>query len=145
MKELLLKLLMHPLPLRATLAKKIIEWFSPPLYLDKLNAGTVERPQYGYCIFEATKLARLLNYKKISVIEFGCAGGRGLLAAEMHIDEITKIFDVSIELYGFDAGTGLPAPRDYRDLPYYYQPSSFKMDQNTLQPKLKAAKLVLVM
>jgi hypothetical protein len=87
-------------------------------------------------------LARLLNYKKISVIEFGCAGGRGLLAAEMHINEITKIFDVSIELYGFDTGTGLPAPRDYRDLPYYYQPSSFKMDHNTLQPKLKAAKLV---
>jgi hypothetical protein len=142
MKELLLRLLMHPHPLRATISKKIIERFSRPSYVDKLKAGAIERPQYGYCIFEATRLARLLNYKKISVIEFGCAGGRGLLAAEMHINEIMKLFNVSIELYGFDTGTGLPAPRDYRDLPYYFQPGSFKMNHNTLREKLKTAELV---
>ena len=51
-------------------------------------------------------MASLLGYPKISVIEFGCGGGNGLLNAEMHINEVMKIFAVDIELYGFDSGSG---------------------------------------
>jgi hypothetical protein len=69
---------------------------------------------------EAAILASLLGYPKISVIEFGCGGGNGLLNAEMHINEVMKIFAVDIELYGFDCGSGLPSPRDYRDMPHYF-------------------------
>src|SRR5438309_99584 len=82
----------------------------------------------GCCIFQAAKLAWLLKYPRISVIEFGCGGGNGLLNAEMHITEVMKIFPVDIELYGFDMGSGLPQPRDYRDMPYYFQSGLYKMD-----------------
>ena len=81
----------------------------------------VERPHYGHCIFEAAQLAHRLALPRISVIEFGCGGGNGLLNAEMHCVEVAKIFpDVAFELYGFDTGDGLPPPiEDYRDFPHY--------------------------
>ena len=63
----------------------------------------------------------LLGYSRISALEFGCGGGNGLLNAEMHIKEVTKLFSVDIDLYGFDAGSGLPAPTDYRDMPHYFR------------------------
>ena len=96
-------------------------------------------PHYGYCIFQAN----LLNYPRISVIEFGCGGGNGLVTAEMHIREISKLFPVEIQLYGFDTGTGLPQPQDYRDMPHYFEPGFYKMDRQILEKKLTLGKLVI--
>ena len=67
------------------LSRKIIQRFSLFWYGDRLTICAVERPHYGHCIFEAAKLAARLNYPKISVVEFGCGGGNGLLNAEMNI------------------------------------------------------------
>jgi hypothetical protein len=143
MKDLVLKFLTYPQPLRLAIARTVIDRFSLFSYTDRLNIGAIRRPQYGYCIFQAAKLAHLLNYTKISVLEFGCGGGNGLLDAEMHISEVMKIFEVRIDLYGFDMGSGLPGPRDYRDLPYYFRPGSFEMDRQALERKLKYARLVV--
>jgi hypothetical protein len=88
-------------------------------------------------------LASLLNYPKVSVIEFGCGGGNGLLNAEMHIKEVMKLFPVDIELYGFDSGCGLPAPADYRDMPHYFKAGLYAMDRSALERRLKRAKLVI--
>lgn len=143
MKGLLLRILSYPRPARAALARKIIQRFSLFSYRDRLAFCAVERPHYGHCIFEAAQLAVRLGYPKISVIEFGCGGGNGLLNAEMHISEIEKIFPVKIELYGFDTGVGLPCAEDYRDFAYYFKPGLYHMDPAILKSRLTRAKLIL--
>jgi hypothetical protein len=62
---------------------------------------------------------------------------------ENHAAEVEKLFPVQFEIYGFDTGAGLPAPADYRDLPYCWKPGFFRMDQEALRRRLKRAKLVL--
>jgi hypothetical protein len=143
MDHLLLKILTYPAPLRVALARRFIKHFSLFSYEDRISIGAIDRPHYGYCIFQAARLASLLGYSKMSVIEFGCGGGNGLLNAEMHIREIMKIFAVDIELYGFDCGSGLPSPRDYRDMPHYFQAGLYEMDRESLEKKLKRAKLII--
>jgi hypothetical protein len=141
MNDFLLKFLTSPRSIRSVLGRQIVlRLFS---YQDRLMAGVVERLQYGYCIFQAAKLATLLKYPRISVIEFGCGGGNGLIDAEMHIVEVMKIFAVDIELYGFDMGSGLPSPQDYRDIPHFFQPGFYQMDRQSLENKLNRTKLVI--
>jgi hypothetical protein len=141
--DTLFKILTHRTPLRLALAKWFIKQFSLFSYEDRLSIGAIDRPQYGYCIFQAARLASLLKYPKISVIEFGCGGGNGLLNAEMHITAVKKIFAVDIELYGFDCGSGLPSPRDYRDMPHYFRAGLYDMRRDSLEPRLKLAELVI--
>jgi hypothetical protein len=142
-KRLLLKALPYPMPLRARVARGLIRRFSLFPYEDRMAIGAVDRPPYGYCIFQAAKLAKALGYRKISVIEFGCGGGNGLLVAEAHIAQVAKLFQLDVELYGFDMGSGLPSPRDYRDMPYYFRSGLYEMDRQSLGPKLKRAKLII--
>jgi len=123
--------------------KKLIKRLSLFSYKDRLTISAVERPHYGRCIYEAAQLATRLGHPRISVIEFGCGGGNGLLNAEMHIAEIEKIFPVKIELYGFDTGEGLPEPKDYRDFPHYFRPGMYDMNFDLLKTRLKNCTLVL--
>jgi hypothetical protein len=143
MKDLVLNILFRPEPLRIILAMEFIKRLNLLSYQDRVAIGAVKRPAYAYCIFQAARLASLLKYPKISVIEFGCGGGNGLLIAEQHVAEVEKLFDVTIELYGFDLGSGLPTPRDYRDIPHYFRGGLYKMDIDALQKRLKLAKLVI--
>jgi hypothetical protein len=112
-------------------------------YPYRLAIGAVPRPYYGYIVYQAARLARQLDYKRISVLEFGVAGGRGLLNLEYHARQVERILPVKIELYGFDTGEGLPPPVDYRDLPYHWQQGFFRMDPEALRAKLRSAKLIL--
>jgi len=88
-------------------------------------------------------MAKSLGYKSISIIEFGVAGGKGLISIEKHIEEIKKIINMDFEVYGFDMGTGLPKPTCYEDLGYHWQEGFFEMDKEALETKLKLSKLVL--
>ena len=83
--------------------------FSLFSYEDRLKICAVDRPHYGHCLYETAKLATRLNYPRVSAIEFGCGGGEGLLNAEMHIEQLEKIFPVKIDLYGFDSGRRIAA------------------------------------
>jgi len=143
MKDLLLRILSYPQPFRVALARKIVRRFSLFSYQDRLAICAIERPHYGHCIFQAAQLAARLNYPRISVIEFGCGGGNGLINAEMHISEIAKIFPVEIELYGFDTGEGLPCGKDYRDFLHYFKSGLYNMNSSDLKTRLTKAKLVL--
>ncbi len=109
----------------------------------KLDYDLFERPHYAYCLVNAARLASALGISRISALEFGVAGGRGLLALEALCPEIEKTYGVTIELWGFDTGEGLPAPVDYRDLPYIWKAGFYRMDQPALRAKLKRSKLVL--
>jgi hypothetical protein len=133
----------HSRPIRATLGRKLIQRFGLFSYRDRLEVNAVDRPYYGHCIYQAAKLAARLGYPKISVVEFGCGGGNGLVSAEQHIEQIGKLFPVAIELYGFDTGAGMPLAQDYRDFPHYFRPGLYHMDPAALQARLRFGQLVL--
>ena len=141
--NIILRALTHRTPLRLALARKFIKQLSLFSYEERLSNEAVDRPHYGYCIFQAARLASLLNYPSVSVIEFGCGGGNGLLNAEMHINEVMKLFPVNIDLYGFDGESGLPPPADYRDMPHYFRAGLYEMNRSMLERRLKRAKLVI--
>jgi hypothetical protein len=109
----------------------------------RVKHNLVDRPAYAYCVREACRLAARLGVPRISVIEFGVAGGNGLVALEHHARQWSAIFGVGVDVYGFDAEHGLPAPVDYRDLPYHWQAGFFEMDSEALQKRIGSARLVL--
>jgi hypothetical protein len=109
----------------------------------RLDYDIFPRPHYAYCTYHAARLAQLLGIARISLIEFGVAGGNGLVELESLAEQVEKEFDTRIDIYGFDSGEGLPAPEDYRDLPYIWQKGFFRMDVDALQRRLRRAKLVL--
>jgi len=102
-----------------------------------------ERPQYAYGVYMAADLARRLNLPAISVIEFGVAGGRGLVELEKIAQQVGKYFGVRIAVFGFDSGEGMPEPMDYRDLPHVWAAGFYKMDAARLHEKIKTARLYL--
>ena len=105
--------------------------------------GAVRYPQYAYCMYQAAVLARRLGITKISAVEFGVAGGNGLLTMEEHAHNIRSETGVEFELYGFDMGCGLPASCDNRDLPYRWNAGFYRMEQAELRATLRSARLIL--
>jgi hypothetical protein len=102
-----------------------------------------ERPAYAYGIYSAAKLARSLEFETLRVIEFGVAGGNGLLAMERLADKIGSDVGVKIAVHGFDTGTGMPPPRDHRDLPHVWGQGFYQMEPAKLQAELRSAQLLL--
>jgi len=135
------RLISNPCPMRL-LTVKVISKLGLGNYSFRIMAGAVDRPEYGYCVYEAALLAKRLGYKEISVLEFGVAGGQGLLSLEKHSETIHKQLNIGITMYGFDTGEGLPEPEDYRDLPYHWKKGFYRMDQEKLRNRLKYAKVV---
>jgi hypothetical protein len=135
------KIVMDPYPIRTAYIKlvKKLQLFD---YEHRVRIGAVERPHYGYCLYQGCLLAKKLGLSRVSVIEFGVAGGGGLVNLEYHAGEISKALSIDIEIYGFDTGEGLPSPIDYRDLPYHWQAGFFKMDVKKLQSRLTKSVLV---
>lgn len=101
------------------------------------------RPHYAYGVQQAAVLARRLGIPRISVIEFGVAGGSGLVEMDRMAQLATADTGVAIDVYGFDTGEGLPKPTDHRDLPYTWREGDFVMDQQALRARLPRAELVL--
>ena len=57
--------------------------------------------------------------------------------------ELGQKYGIKVEVYGFDLGSGLPSPADYKDLGYVWKRGAYRMDVESLQRKLKVAKLLL--
>jgi hypothetical protein len=141
--------------------KKIIERLDPPpvpynsinprlaykslndALIELTNGNTVYYPPYTMGVLHAAHLARTLGIDRISVIEFGVAGGNGLVALETAAERVEARFGVGIEVHGFDTGRGLPPPTDFRDLPHLYRHEEYKMDFDKLQARLRRARLHL--
>jgi len=109
----------------------------------RLEIDALDRPYYGYGLLRAAKEAKALGLNRISAIEFGVARGNGLIAIEKLGKAITRICGVRIDVHGFDLESGLPEPADYRDLPFIWQKSFFRMDKSALVSRLRSAKLFL--
>jgi hypothetical protein len=102
-----------------------------------------DRPHYAYGVYSAGDLARQLGLPGITAIEFGVAGGNGLIALEKISRAVGDHLGIEISVFGFDLGDGMPAPRDYRDLPYVWDRGFYRMDRVALEARLDCAKLVI--
>lgn len=109
----------------------------------RLEWDAVDRPGYAYGAYQAAKEARALGLTRITAIEMGVAGGNGLLALEDHAAEIGRLLGVGFDLVGFDLGSGMPEPRDYRDMPYIWKAGYFQMDVDRLRSRVRTAEIVL--
>jgi hypothetical protein len=112
-------------------------------YQKLIIQGHVLRPHYAYAMLQAAILADNLGLKRISAIEFGCAGGSGLVDLEYHAYDIKKYLGVEFEIYGFDSGEGLPPSSDYRDILHLYKQGDYKMDITKISNTLRSTKLLI--
>lgn len=94
---------------------------------NKILFDTFRLPHYAYGIYEAARRARAQGLKGITVIEFGVANGRGLMAMAIYARKIQQVLQINICIVGFDSGEGMPAPVDYRDHPELYTEGDFPM------------------
>ena len=62
---------------------------------------------------------------------------------ERHAEAVRAETGVEVAVYGFDTGTGMPPPQDYRDMPYMWQSGYFAMDVPKLRARLTSGKLIL--
>jgi hypothetical protein len=137
-------------PLRNRLARRRVRRSPPPETTDLavtfrwcLEQGVQSRPQYLWGTLFAARIAKALELERIASLEFGVAGGNGLIALEQAAAAATEITGVGVDVYGFDIVTGFPTPIDHRDLPQLIVPGWFEMDVDALKSRLKTAQLVL--
>ena len=111
------------------------------LMRDPLSA---KKPAYIWGVLQGVALGKVLGMERVSVLEFGVAGGAGLLALERIAARVEEMIEIKIDVYGFDTGTGLPKPEDYRDCPnIWIGQGQFPMDQKELEKRLQKASLKL--
>jgi hypothetical protein len=100
-------------------------------------------PQYLWGTMCAAVTGAALGYERITAIEFGVAGGNGLLELERVAQWTARRAGIAVDVVGFDTGTGLPKPTDYRDLPQLWSEGYYGMDAERLRSQLSTARLVL--
>jgi len=101
------------------------------------------RPWYIWGVLQGAALSKVLGIEHISVIEFGVAGGGGLISLERAAELTEELVGIKIDVYGFDTGTGNPKIMDYRDVPFRWSEGYWPMDKQKLEKLLHRAKLVL--
>jgi hypothetical protein len=106
-------------------------------------AGNDVRGSYLWGVLQAARIGAALGYPAVSVLEFGVAGGNGLIALEQAAASAESILGIEVHVFGFDTGKGMPSPRDHRDVPWLIQDGWFAMDVDRLRARLTRAHLVL--
>ncbi|MFJ2116651.1 hypothetical protein ACIOEX_33045, partial [Streptomyces sp. NPDC087850] len=106
--------------------------------------GLVERPHYAYGVRRATESAARLGLPGVTLVEFGVAGGNGLLALARHARYYARATGVEVRVVGFDASDGLPPGKDVRDLPYLFGAGFYPMDRARLLSRLGGTADVLI-
>ena len=96
-------------------------------YRKKIAYDLIPRQSYACGIDLACRTAQRFGVKKLAIIEFGVAGGGGLLNMVSITDRFRKETDIEFKVVGFDTGTGMPPPIDFRDHPEQYQEGDFPM------------------
>ncbi len=111
--------------------------------MQQVQLGILPRPTYAYTAICAAETAVRLGYEEVSWIEFGVAGGAGLIHLEEIKTHVEKVLPIRVRIVGFDMGSGLPTPVDYRDLPYAWKRGFYEMDIPLLKSRLTSAELVI--
>ena len=96
-------------------------------YRAKITFDLIPRQHYACGVLRAADLAKKNDLKAVSIVEFGVAEGTGLLNLCRICRKVSNITGIEFEIVGFDAGIGMPSPRDYRDHPDLYREGDFPM------------------
>ncbi len=113
-------------------------------YRAKVDFDLVVRQQYAFPILYAADAAKQYGYNTVTIIEFGVAGGAGLLNMCRIAERTQAATGIEFRIFGFDTGKGMPAPIDFRDLPESFQAGDFPMDVERLKRALpRFAELVI--
>jgi hypothetical protein len=104
---------------------------------------TGARPEYLWGSLHGAHLAKGLGIDEVSLIEFGVAGGNGLVALDGIAQAIETDVRVRARVFGFDTERGLPPPVDWRDCPNIFAGGDFPMDVERLRARLGSAELIL--
>lgn len=137
------EMLLSPLPIRVYLAVLVMRKFKLGGFRLRLKLDAVPYPWYAYGMLNAAIQAKELGLTRISAIEFGVAGGNGMVAMQDLAKEIEDDLGITFELFGFDSGSGLPSTSDYRDQLYFWSQGSFSMDVAALKARLDRSELIL--
>ena len=136
----LIKMIVRPeVAVRALFKKFSIGSFGLRVAIDAFD-----RPWFAQGVLQAAEMAARLRIPAIAIAEFGVAHGDGLVALEQIAREVEQETKVGIQIYGFDTGEGMPEETGYRDLPYIWRKSMYKMDVASVERRLTSrSKLVL--
>jgi hypothetical protein len=111
----------------------------------KAEWDAAARPQYLTGLLRAADEALAENVSSIAAIEFGVAGGQGLLALQKYAAGVEREMEVQIAVYGFDTGRGLPQfCGDYRDHPDQWKHGDYPMDEKSLRDHLDLRTTLLI-
>ena len=124
-----------PFRIATRLAVKVL-----PLSIEsKSNWDVVAKPQYLVGLVHAAKEAKGQGVDRFCAIEFGVAGGFGLVELQRYAAEVERAFRIRIDVVGFDTGTGLPSfCGDHRDHPDLWREGDYPMDSESLRSRLTA-------
>lgn len=100
-----------------------------------------KRPHYVWGVLQGAALGKVLGCPRVSMMEIGVAGGAGLLAMERAAELCEELTGITIDVYGFDTGVGIPKPHDYRDMPYKWSEGYYPCDVAELKKRLHRADL----
>jgi hypothetical protein len=108
--------------------------FANAIRTDKLDLG---RKHYALILSVGVMQAILCGVDRILAVEFGVGPGAGLLDLCRAAAHFRAELGIEIDIYGMDNATGLPPPRDYRDLPEIWSQGMFPLrDPNKLRSQL---------
>lgn len=135
----------HVIDWLRVLSSRAAPWDEAAVQLDKLRSKvrSIGYPQYLYGLLCAARTARAIGADGFTAIEFGVAGGNGLVAMEKHAAIVERLWNLSIHVVGFDTSAGLPQRTDPRDCPFAFRGGEFKMDEAKLRARLVRAQLRL--
>ena len=106
--------------------------------------GVGPYPYYHFGLMRACIEAKCLGYKEIYALEFGVAGGRGILELLKGAKALGHAYGVKVHVLGFDSGSGMPTPVDVRDTPYLWTTGDFPMDSEALSAAISSEAQVLI-
>jgi hypothetical protein len=99
--------------------------------------GLLFRPNYAYGMLRAADMGKYFGHKSVTVIEFGVAGGDGLLNMIELASLIEQHTGMKLKVVGFDTGAGLPVVNGYKDHPEIWNIGDFATpDRNKLLQKI---------
>jgi hypothetical protein len=93
----------------------------------------VRYPPYAVGLQTACKYASLAGQPGFTAIEFGVAGGNGLVELSSYAARLSQRTGLKINVAGFDAASGLPMSPDRRDAPWLWNPGDFPSDVDRLR------------
>lgn len=110
----------------------------------KIFKNLIDRRHYAFGVWLACLQAARLGINKLSVFEFGVAGGDGLINLCDICKQIQDSSDFEFRIYGFDSDTGMPTLVDFRDHPEIWKEGQFRNDHNHTRSRLPSnAELIM--